>query len=838
MPATPLTGQGADPTQRQELNRVQALHQLVVLDTAPEPVFDAITATAGQVCETPIALLTLVDVSRQWFKSNCGLHGVRQTPRDLAFCDYTIRDTRVFEVADARLDTRFSANPLVTGYPYIRFYAGAPIVLPGGACVGTVCVIDRRSRVLTASQRATLQGLATIAGEALVDRGRHVSVTQELEASESKLEALAGEQGEPVLAVPHDSLRTGPTKILIVDDEPAVALGLKLELETLGYTVVGIAETAAAAVAVAQQWRPHLALVDITLEPDGVSAAEALRAETDTPVVVLAAMGENDSVAETARNAAYGYVTKPLHLKALRAGIEIALWKAHMERQLRESDRWFALTLRCVQDGVVVIDSQARIRFMNLAAEALTGCSNEEAGGRPVGQVVRFEDDGGDNQTLGLRALDEGRVVGFRYARQLLRREGGPATIDESAGPIQDEQGRRIGAVLVLRDAGPRLQQQARLRASEERFRKAFEAAPLGMALVSLNGQFLQVNEALCQLLDCTPAWLLGHSQADVGLAEDSAHEQASLIELQTDRQAVTQFEKRYSRASGGPAVRVLVNASLLTEGEEPTCYLYQVHDLTAQQAAARQLAELAAERIKREASESINRSQSQFLTRIGHEMRTPLNAVLGFAELLKLQQADGSAIGKEAAVAFPDHILTAGKHLLALVEDVMDLQRATDGTLRLQPTRVALEQALPAAMQLLMPIAAARGVRVQQSVEAGLAVWVDETRLNQIMLNLGTNAIKYNVQGGTLVLAARRVATGRAQITVTDTGIGMSGEQLAHLFEPFNRLGREALRIPGVGLGLVITRQLVTQMGGTIVVACGPGGGTVVTLEFAEAPP
>jgi PAS domain S-box-containing protein len=179
-----------------ERKRLEALHRLAVLDTLPEPVFDAITAAAAQVCQVPIALVSLIDAERQWFKSNVGLAGTGQTPREVAFCDHAIRGEQLLEVADAALDPRFAHNPLVTGEPNIRFYGGAPIVMPGGERIGTVCVIDREPRRLSDLQRATLQSLGRIASACLAERSRHVAMTRELAASESRYRAIVEDQSE------------------------------------------------------------------------------------------------------------------------------------------------------------------------------------------------------------------------------------------------------------------------------------------------------------------------------------------------------------------------------------------------------------------------------------------------------------------------------------------------------------------------------------------------------------------------------------------------------------------------------------------------------------------
>ena len=188
--------------------RLAALRALAVLDTPPEPVFDAITALAAQVCEVPIALVSLVELERQWFKSNVGLPGVTQTPREVAFCHHAIEQSAVLEVPDAQADPRFCDNPLVTGQPDIRFYAGAPIEVAGGHRIGTVCVIDHQPRQLTPGQRSTLAGLAHIASLALTDRQARLEAVQALAASEVRYRAIVEDQSELIsVADPDGTLR-------------------------------------------------------------------------------------------------------------------------------------------------------------------------------------------------------------------------------------------------------------------------------------------------------------------------------------------------------------------------------------------------------------------------------------------------------------------------------------------------------------------------------------------------------------------------------------------------------------------------------------------------------
>jgi PAS domain S-box-containing protein len=178
----------------QEARRMAVLRSLEVLDSPAEPVFEAIAASAAAACGAPIALVSLVDAHRQWFKARVGLP-VAETPREFAFCDHAIRGTTPFEVPDATQDRRFADNPLVLGDPGIRFYAGVPIVMPGGERIGTVCVIDRAPRRLEAQQRTLLEGLAAIAATTLAQRRDLLDTARRLAAernasSEQRLRRL------------------------------------------------------------------------------------------------------------------------------------------------------------------------------------------------------------------------------------------------------------------------------------------------------------------------------------------------------------------------------------------------------------------------------------------------------------------------------------------------------------------------------------------------------------------------------------------------------------------------------------------------------------------------
>lgn len=180
----------AAPILANESERIKSLIELDILDTPAEILYDDLALLASKICETPIALVSLIDSDRQWFKAKVGLDAA-ETPRDVSFCGHAIHQSEIFEVPDAYGDERFRDNPLVTGAPVVRFYAGAPLILPNGSGVGTLCVIDHKPRKLTASQRAAFSALARQVVFNFSERKNH----EKLQCRELELrEALAGIQ--------------------------------------------------------------------------------------------------------------------------------------------------------------------------------------------------------------------------------------------------------------------------------------------------------------------------------------------------------------------------------------------------------------------------------------------------------------------------------------------------------------------------------------------------------------------------------------------------------------------------------------------------------------------
>lgn len=233
--------------------------------------------------------------------------------------------------------------------------------------------------------------------------------------------------------------------------------------------------------------------------------------------------------------------------------------------------------------------------------------------------------------------------------------------------------------------------------------------------------------------------------------------------------------------------------------------------------------------------AERANRSKTEFMARMSHELRTPLNAMLGFTQILQ-RDTPGTLVPEQRRDL--QHVLHAGQHLLWLIDDLLDLARVEAGTLRLQLGDVEAIEVVRDAMSQIAAEAEAQGVRLELDAprEPMPPVLADRTRLRQVVLNLLSNAVKYNSRGGTVTLWLRAEGE-RLRLAVRDTGAGLSEAELGQLFQPFNRLGREASGVQGTGIGLVVTRSLVEQMAGTLTVASEAGVGSEFRIELPLSP-
>ncbi len=277
-------------------------------------------------------------------------------------------------------------------------------------------------------------------------------------------------------------------------------------------------------------------------------------------------------------------------------------------------------------------------------------------------------------------------------------------------------------------------------------------------------------------------------------------------------------------REARKPEARAMELMSLMRDSiEQDLALLLRNAELATSEALAREA--------QRKADRA-SRAKSEFLARVNHELRTPLGAMLGFAQLLEM---DGSAPLTPLQQQRVTHIRNAGQHLLGLIDEMVDVSRIEVGQLRLDLHPCELGAQLGEALAQCRGQANAAGLVLPPLPQGLPRVQADAGRLHQVLLNLLSNAIKYNRPGGSIGLRCGE-QDGMVWLHISDTGLGMDADQLAQLFQPFNRLGRERSGIAGTGLGLALSQQLVGLMGGQLRVESQPDQGTTVSLGLPRA--
>jgi PAS domain S-box-containing protein len=409
--------------------------------------------------------------------------------------------------------------------------------------------------------------------------------------------------------------------------------------------------------------------------------------------------------------------------------------------------------------------------------------------------------------------------------------------------------GRRARFVCPI-DVTQRVRAETTLRERAAGLSRAQSLARLAHVITRADGSFESWSPTMPQLAGLAPEQMPTNTRGWMQLIhpEDRATFRATALEAAAKG---TRFDVEYRMLHADGNVRHLRQVIEPIEGEGAggrTRWFSTLQDVTEQkQAEARvmrineELEQRVSERTAQletsnqslaqatAAAEQANRAKSEFLSNMSHELRTPLNAIIGFGQLLVSPRVPRTP---EQQATFIEHIVNAGRHLLTLINEILNLAQIESGKLVVVTRRLPLAEVLAECEAMIEPLARQHDIRVTFPNAGDLAVMADRTRLKQVLLNLLSNAIKYNRERGAVIVDCHSSAE-RVRVAVQDTGIGLRPEQVAALFQPFNRLGQESGSAEGTGIGLVVTKRLVELMGGEIGVSSTPGIGSVFWIDL-----
>ena len=428
------------------------------------------------------------------------------------------------------------------------------------------------------------------------------------------------------------------------------------------------------------------------------------------------------------------------------------------------------------------------------------------------------------------RTIAKGMLEGLhnRIEKRYLRKDGLVVWAARTGCVIRDENANPRHFLIMIEDISKRKRAEDTVRERTRQLELAVGENQMIMdnsldviCTVGENGRFLTLNAACEHLWGYTPSELIGRQYIDFVVPEDRERTLATQSAL-TKSGKVTDFVNRYIRKDGSE-VAVLWSA---TWSESARTFFAVAHDVTERAKMEKALEEA------RDEADRANKAKSEFLSRMSHELRTPLNAILGFGQLLERQNPTAAQRNRI------QHVINAGRHLLGLINEVLDISRIEAGRMQLSLEPVCVDEAIAETLDLMRPLANEREITLAADVDLDSTVHVlaDRQRFKQVLINLLTNAVKYTPIGGNVTVSCAGNGNEKLRLRVADTGPGISSEKLARLFTPFDRLGAEQSGVEGTGLGLALSQRLMQAMGGLIGVESGLSGGSVFWVELPRA--
>jgi len=793
---TPKAAPAASPPR--ELSRLAALLRYEILDTPDESAFDDFAQQAAYICGTPIALISLVDEQRQWFKSRVGLD-VSETPRGISFCTHTIEGQGVFEVEDARLDPRFSDNPLVIEDPHIRFYAGAPLTSPDGFNLGTVCVIDRQPRHLDEGQRKALARLSR----------------QVMRLFEERLQAHRyAEQ-----AAMQQALLNSAASAMLVTTAGGVISGVNPTAERLfGYseaTLVGQSLTATLFPADALARRARILADELgeTVEP-GFAVLTAPLVEGQREMREWRLRHCDGSAVPVLLNVSAIHDEREL----LRGYVVSAYDLAHQEHLQLRLQQIAAQVPGLLFQFCWRPDGTSSFPYLSEGLEDIYGLSAAETTPPIDTLYARLHAEDREHVLASIRHAAS-NLSPWHFEHRIDHPRKGVIWVEARATPMRQADGSVLWHGLVT-DITERKAEQLELDKQQEMNRRLLEALSEAVVACDAEGNLTLFNNTARRWhgLDAQPispehwpdTYHLFHGDgvtpmqpAEVPLTRALGGERIRNQEMTI----VLQGKPRFLLANADP---------MYASNGEQNGAVAVLHDITERK--------------------QIEILQRDFVSTVSHELRTPLTSITASLGLIC-----GGVMGE-----VPEHLQELldiaelnSKRLTALINDLLDIDKLYAGKMRFDMRPQPLLPLLEQAVRSNQGYAESYAVSIELGACPEVTIKVDAMRLEQVLSNLLSNAAKYSPRGERIALGARLVDAQRIRVSVCDRGPGIAEAFRERIFSKFAQADSSDTRQQGgTGLGLAISKELIEHMGGTIGFDSAPGNGACFWFELPCAPP
>lgn len=781
------------PVPENEEERLRTLRSYEILDSLPEEEFDDFAKIASEVCGTPIALISLVDKDRQWFKAKVGLD-TDETPRDISFCGHAINEPgQVFEVPDSHKDQRFKNSPLVTGYPNIRFYAGVPLVESNGHVLGTICVIDNKINTLNDTEKRALSALSRQVIKQMELRKQNL----ELERSKAYFKLLVDHVDDYVFETNHKGNYTYCNSKIIEDigySEEELSRANFLEL-------------------IHPEDRKRVATYyeeQIALGKTECYAEFRVNLEKSTRSSLI--VGQKSKI--TYKDG------RMINVRSIARDITEQI---ELKKQAEENLALLQLISETARDMVSLHKPDATYTYISPSVVEHLGYSPHEIIGR-LPYDFMHPDDIERTRKETHEPLKKGDVENYLECR-LRHKDGHYIWFETVSTSIKDKQGNVTAIRAATRNIAEKKEQDNSINQQNRRLASFVKSAPAAVAMLDKNMNYLAHSKRWVRVFEIDEIDIVGKNHYEV---TNTTEELRSRHKRVLAGETIKRDEELFHKKDGSDLwLKWEIRPWFDDQDEIGGVIMYAVDISPTKQ----QQLEL---KIAKEKAESASQAKANFLSAMSHEIRTPLNAVIGMSHLLMQENP------REDQRQGLEIIRFSGDNLLSLVNDILDYNKIEAGKVELEEIGFDLKKLINNVRLAQNLKAEEKGIELALSYDDKLPTGFlgDPSRLSQVFNNLLSNAIKFTKEGSVQIIAKALEHSNehaKIYIEVKDTGMGISQENLQKIFDRFTQAERHITRnFGGTGLGLSITKKLLEVMGSEIHVKSTPGKGTSFYFELA----
>ena len=611
--------------------------------------------------------------------------------------------------------------------------------------------------------------------------------------------------------------------VLIVEDERIVSLDLKNRITELGYNAAGIVSTGEDAILEAERLLPDIILMDIMLKGkiDGINASEVIYRKHHIPVIFITAFSDEKTFSRAVITEPFGYLVKPFDTRDLKNAIEIALYKSKADKRVRESEKLLNVTLNNISEGIIAVDHNGKIKFINKCAEELTGYSKEEAMEKEIDEIFKVSNEMSDDYLVSeLYKKEKPDLDKYLKDKYLISKSGNRILIEENTSLIDDINNNIIGGVIVFKNVTERKEVESSIIKSRNYYLTLLDEFPVMIWRTDPMGRFNYFNKA----------W---QSYTGRTLEQDIEHGWYSNIHPEDREYVTSEIEGKINARGKIECVYRMLNSAgeykwLLFIGSPYfeieggfSGYLGACQDITN-----RVLVEQKLSAAKKEA-EKASKAKSDFLANMSHEIRTPMNAIIGLTEILSDTEL------KSAQKELLDLISDSAYSLLQLLNNVLDYSKIEAGMLNFEMKEFSLTGLIEETLSKYKPQANSKHLNIIKIQDESVPDKIigDKLRIRQVLENLLANAIKFTEHGSiTLKVTLENQEDGPRKLcfSIADTGIGIKKEDQHLIFKSFTQIDSSSTRrYGGTGLGLSITKEIVQGMNGEVWFESEAGSGS-----------